>query len=95
MKKKDYSDLWSDVKLKNILKPDLLRKYKEAGIQTTGDIITYLMDAYSYCSRNASWPKAHNRFCRDFSNQYVDEDGTIAWIRLLYDIPLGSSPQLK
>ena len=47
MKKKDYSDLWSDVKLKNILKPDLLRKYKEAGIQTTGDIITYLMDAYS------------------------------------------------
>ena len=41
MKKIDYSDLWSDVKLKDILKPDLLRKYREAGIQTTGDIITY------------------------------------------------------
>lgn len=83
MKKKDYSNLWSDVNLKDLLKLDLLESYKEAGIQTTGDIITYLMDAYSYCSRYASWAKAHNRFCRDFSNQYVDEDGTIVWNSLL------------
>lgn len=83
MKKIDYSDLWSDVKLKDILKPDLLRKYREAGIQTTGDIITYLMDAYSYCNRNASWSKAHNRFCREFSIQYVDEEGNIVWNSLL------------
>lgn len=61
MKKKDYSDLWRDVRLKDILKPDLLEKYKKAGAQTTGDLITYLMDAYSYHSRNANWAKAHNR----------------------------------
>ena len=87
MKKKDYSDLWCDVKLKDILKPDLLEKYKEAGVQTTGDLITYLMDAYNYHSRNVNWAKAHNRFCREFSIQYVDDDGTISWIRLLYGLP--------
>lgn len=35
MKKKDYSDLWSDVNLKDLLKLDLLKSYKEAGIRTT------------------------------------------------------------
>lgn len=83
MKKKDYSDLWCDVKLKDILKPDLLGKYKEAGVQTTGDLITYLMDAYNYHCRNANWAKAHNRFCREFSIQYVDEEGNIVWNSLL------------